>query len=126
MIFAGFLILSIRSISLVIMGISPDFVFPGLGGSLGAVYNLFKDYAASMVLIACIIAAFRRGILKPERYAVPERYGKDHTAEAVFVLGLISTLMLSESLFEASAAAAQLKEGLHAEFIAPLCLAWFF
>jgi len=125
-IFAGFLILSIRSTSLVIIGIDPDFVFPGLGGGLGVVYSLLKDYAATAVLVACIIAMVRRGIIKPARYAVPERYGKDHTGEAVFVLCLISILMISESLFEASAAAAQIQKGLHAEVIAPLSLAWFF
>ncbi len=124
--FAGFLVLSIRSTSLVIIGISENFVFPGLRGPLGLVYNLFKDYAASMVLVSCVIAMIRRGIIKPVRYAVPERYGKDHTSEAVFVLCLISTLMISESLFEASAAVAQAQKGLHAEFIAPLSLAWIF
>ncbi len=126
MIFAGFLVLSIRSTSLVIIGISEGFVLPGLGGPLGVVYNLFKDYAATMVLVACCIAAYRRIVVKPERYAVPPKYGKDHTSEAVFVLGMISTLMISESLFEASAAVAQAREGLHAEFIAPLSLAWIF
>ena len=125
-IFAGFLILSIRSVSLVILGILPDFIFPGLGGPLGSLYNFFKDYAATLVLIACLIAAYRRVILKPERYAVPAHYGKDHTLEAVFVLGLISTLMISESIFEASAAIGQLSAGLHAEFIAPLSLSWIF
>ncbi len=124
--FAGFLVLSIRSTSLVIIGISENFVFPGLRGPLGLVYNLFKDYAASLVLLSCVIAMIRRGIIKPARYAVPERYGKDHTSEAVFVLCLISTLMISESLFEASAAVAQTQKGLHAEFIAPLSLAWVF
>jgi len=101
-IFAGFLILSIRSTSLVIIGFSDGFVLPGFGGLIGDVYNFFKDYAATFVLIACIIAAVRRGIYKPKRYAVPEKYGKDHTSEAVFVLGIISTLMISESLYEAS------------------------
>jgi Fe-S oxidoreductase len=124
--FAGFLVLSIRSTSLVIIGISENFVFPGLRGPLGLVYNLFKDYAASLVLVSCVIAMIRRGIIKPARYAVPERYGKDHTSEAVFVLCLISMLMISESLFEASAAVAQTQKGLHAEFIAPLSLAWIF
>ncbi|QTA93552.1 (Fe-S)-binding protein [Desulfonema magnum] len=124
MIFAGFIVLSVRSTSLVIIGISEDFVLPGLGGTLGHVYNFFKDYAATMVLVACVIAAYRRGIMKPARYAVPEQYGHDHTAEAVFVLGLISLLMLSESCFEASAVAANLQSGLHAEYLAPLSLAW--
>ncbi|MDM8525701.1 (Fe-S)-binding protein [Desulfococcaceae bacterium HSG8] len=126
MIFAGFVILSVRSTSLVIIGVSDDFVVPGLGGTLGHVYNFFKDYAATMVLIACIIAAVRRGIYKPARYAVPEQYGHDHTGEAVFVLCLISTLMISESLFEASEVAANLQSGAPAECLAPLSLAWLF
>jgi Fe-S oxidoreductase len=125
-IFAGFLILSIRSCSLVVMGIAPDFVMPGFGGVVGHIYSFLKDYAATGVLIACGIAAWRRAVVKPARYAVPAKYGKDHTAEALFVLGLISTLMISESLFEASAVAANLKAGLHAEFLAPLSLAWLF
>jgi Fe-S oxidoreductase len=111
---------------LVILGFSENFVLPGFSGIFGQIYNVLKDYAASWVLIACAIAAVRRGIFKPGRYAVPSRYGKDHTAEAVFVLGLISTLMISESLFEASWVAAQTQKGLHAEFPAPLSLAWFF
>ncbi len=46
-IFAGFLILSIRSVSLVIIGLSDGFVLPGFGGWLGDVYNFLKDYAAT-------------------------------------------------------------------------------
>jgi len=125
-IFAGFLILSIRSCSLVIMGIFPDFVMPGFDGVVGHIYNFLKDYAATAVLVACAIAAWRRGVVKPARYAVPAKYGHDHTAEALFVLGLISTLMISESLFEASSVAANTQAGLHAEFLAPLSLAWLF
>ena len=126
MIFAGFLVLGIRSTSLVVIGLSEGFVLPGLGGPLGVVYNFFKDYAATMVLVACCLAAYRRIVVKPERYAVPSKYGKDHTSEAVFVLGMISTLMISESLFEASAVVAHAQQGLHVEFIAPLSLAWIF
>jgi len=125
-IFSGFLILSIRSTSLVIIGFSDGFVLPGFGGALGSIYNFFKDYAATFVLIACIIAAIRRGIYKPERYAVPEKYGKDHTAEAVFVLGIISTLMISESLFEASELAYEFALTGHDHFLAPLSLVWIF
>jgi Fe-S oxidoreductase len=125
-IFAGFIILGARSTQLVILGFYENFVLPGFSGALGQIYSVIKDYAATWVLIACVIAAIRRGILKPERYAVPPRYGKDHTAEAVFVLGLISTLMISESLFEASQVAALTQKGVQAEFPAPLSLAWTF
>jgi Fe-S oxidoreductase len=125
-IFAGFLILSIRSTSLVIIGMSDGFVLPGLDGSLGTVYNIMKDYAATAVLVACIIAAYRRGIKKPARYAVPEKYGHDHTAEAVFVLGIIATLMISESMFEASAVAYNYQTLGNAHFPAIFSLAWIF
>ena len=125
-IFAGFLILSIRSVSLVIIGFSDGFVLPGFGGLLGDVYNVLKDYAATGVLIACIVAGIRRGIFKPKRYAVPEKYGKDHTAEAVFVLCVISTLMITESLFEASEFAYEFQHTGQEHFLAPLSLVWIF
>ncbi len=125
-IFAGFLVLSVRSSSLVIVGLSDGFVLPGFDGIIGAVYNFFKDYAATGVLIACVIAAIRRGIYKPKRYAVPEALGKDHTAEAVFVLGIISTLMISESLFEASELAYAFQQTGQSHFVAPLSLVWVF
>ncbi len=121
MIFIGFLVLSIRSTELVIIGLSADFHMPFMDGILGSLYNIIKDYAATMVLIACIMAAYRRLIVKPERYKVPEKYGKDHTWEAIFVLGLISALMVAESLFEASHVAASGED----VFLAPLSLVWF-
>jgi Fe-S oxidoreductase len=124
--FAGFLILGARSTQLVFLGFADGFVLPGFGGFFGAFYNILKDYAATWVLIAVIIAAVRRGIIKPTRYAVPPRYGREHTWEALLVLGLIATLVTSESLFEASLIAAQAQKGLHAEFVAPLTLVWFF
>jgi Fe-S oxidoreductase len=126
MLFAGFIILSIRSSSLVIIGIHDGFVFPGLKGALGHVYNFLKDYAATMVLIAALMAAYRRAVVKPKRYDVPEKYGKPHTGEALFVLAMIAGLMITESLFEGTMAAAAVKKGLEPEFIAPLTLAWLF
>jgi Fe-S oxidoreductase len=125
LIFVGFLILSIRSVAMVIIGIDPKFEVPGMYGALEDLYTISKDYAATWVFIACIVAAIRRGYFKPQRYAVPKRYGKDHTLEAIFVLVLICILMISESLFEASLAAAQHKESLAVQVIAPFSLAWF-
>ncbi len=124
--FAGFLILSIRSLEMVVIGIYPGFVFPGLDGWLGSLYNFIRGYAATAVLVVALMAMWRRGVTKPERYAVPAKYGKDHTGEAVFVLAMIATLMLSESLFEGSLVASQLQMNVHAEFLAPLSLGWIF
>ena len=124
--FAGFLILGARSTQLVFIGFVDGFTLPGFGGGFGDFYNVLKDYAATWVLIAVAIAAVRRGIIKPPRYAVPPQYGREHTWEALLVLGLIATLVISESLFEASLIAAEIQKGLHAQFAAPLTLVWFF
>ncbi len=122
-IFFGFLILLIRTASLVVIGFWADFGIPGF---TSGPYVIIKDYAATIVLIACVIAAVRRGIFTPERYKVPEKYGHDHTKEAVFVLAVISTLMLSESLFEAALIAAEMQKGGHVTYAAPLTLVWIF
>lgn len=126
-IFFGFLSLALRSNQLVIIGMFNDFVVPGFGGILGKIYNVVKDYMATAVFCACLVAAIRRGIFQPDRYAVPKRFGKDHTAEAVFVLAIIMTLMCSESMFESALVAAEVKSGAeHVAFLAPGTLAWFF
>ena len=124
--FAGFLILALRSLEMMFLGIIPGFSMPGLGGVLGMAYGILRTYAATWVLIVALAAMVRRGIVQPARYTVPAKYGKAHTAEAVFVLGLICTLVISESLFEGSQVAAQLQMGLHTEYLPPVTLAWGF
>ena len=105
-VFFGFLVLAIRSTELVLLGIIEGFTMPGLGGVFGDLYHVVKDVAATAVLVAVVIMAIRRVFFRPARYAVPEHLGKDHTPEALLVLGLIAILMVSESLFEASRLAA--------------------
>lgn len=125
-IFAGFLVLAVRSISLIMLGISDRFVMPGFSGGFGHLYDVLKDYTATLVFIAVVIATVRRGIFKPARYAVPAKYGKEHTGEALVVLGLIALLMVSESLFEGSQAAIQTQQNQAAVATLPLTLAWVF
>ena len=125
-VFFGFLTLAARSTQLVILGFVDGFTLPGLGGALGQVYNVLKDYAGTAVFVCAVLLAIRRTAFKPERYEVPERYGKDHTPEAIFVLGLIGTLLVSESLFDASLVAAQAALGQPTHFLPPLTLGWFF
>ena len=72
------------------------------------------------------MASYRRLVTKPARYDVPAKYGKPHTAEAVFVLGMIATLMIMEGLFEGSMVAAQKQLGMEYHMLPPLTLAWFF
>ena len=37
-----------------------------------------------------VVAAVRRIVFKPARYAVPAKYGKGHTVDAIFLLALIA------------------------------------
>jgi len=123
--FAGFIIISLRSITLVMLGISEGFELPGLSGLAGEVYGIIKNFATTLVLMAALVAIVRRGVFKPKRYAVPPNYGKDHTWEAVFVLMLILGLVTCDMVFEGSLAAAQIQQGLAAETLVPATGTWF-
>ncbi len=106
LIFAGFILLAIRAFDVLIVGVSQNFVMPGLSGEAGRIYEAVTDYAATVVFLCMMFAIVRRLVFKPARYAVPARYGKAHTADAVFLLALIAILMVADSLFEAAKAAA--------------------
>jgi Fe-S oxidoreductase len=125
-VFFGFLTLAARSTQLVILGFIDGFTLPGFNGAFGHFYNAAKDYAGTAVFVSAVILAVRRLAFKPARYDVPERYGKDHTPEAILVLGLICTLLVSESLFDASLVAAQAAAGQPTHWLPPLTLGWFF
>ena len=123
-IFAGFLVLAIRAFSVLIVGVSQDFVMPGLSGRSGYIYDIITDYAATIVFLCMVIAVIRRLVFKPVRYAVPARYGKSHTADAVFLLSLIALLMLADSLFVAVKIASQSSTGQPIEVLATFSLPW--
>ncbi len=122
--FAGFILLATRAFSVLILGVSPNFVMPGLSGRAGHIYGIITDYAATVVFACMVVAAIRRVIFKPARYAVPEKHGKSHTVDAIFLLALIAILMAADSLFAASKAAYQVQQGQPAEFLATLSLPW--
>jgi Fe-S oxidoreductase len=122
-IFAGFLILATRAFYLLIFGLAQDFT---PSGPVARSYDVVADYASTIVFLAVSAAALRRIVYKPARYAVPEKYGTGHPVDAIFLLGLIALLMCSESLFEASRAALQLRQGVEVEFLPAMSLAWFF
>ncbi len=124
LIFAGFLILVARAFSLLILGVTDHFVLPGSTGTTGHLYDIARDYAATVVLLCMIVAAVRRGIVKPRRYRVPENRGQDHTPDAIFLLALIGILMAADGLFAATLAASQAQQGLPVEFLATFSLPW--
>ena len=126
LIFAGFLLLAARAFTLLIVGVSPGFVMPGLGGEAGRIYNLITDYAATVVFMCMVVAALRRMVFKPARYEVPAKFGKSHKADAIFLLGLIALLMAADSLFAASEAAVRVQRAESVEALAFLSLPWIF
>lgn len=120
LVFAGFLLLATRAFSL-ILGISDTSL---LSGTAAHIYDTVRCYATTVVFLCMVIAATRRLVFKPARYAVPSQFGKAHTADAIFLLGLIAILMLADSTYEASQAAAQAQQGASVEFLAVLSLPW--
>ncbi len=123
-IFAGFIVLALRAFTVLIVGVSENFVMPGLSGRAGVIYNTVTDYAATVVFLCMVIAIIRRLVFKPARYAVPARYGKAHTADAIFLLALIAILMVADSLFAAAKAAAEAQQGQPFEVLAIFSLPW--
>lgn len=124
LIFAGFIILATRAFSVLALGVSASFELPGLSGKAGHIYGIVADYASTVVFLCMILAAIRRLVFKPARYAVPARYGKGHPADAIFLLALIAILMAADGLFEGSKAAALVQQGQSAVFLPLLSLPW--
>lgn len=94
LIFWGFCILIIRSLTLYGEGFVKGYQLPFLGDEflLGYLYIALKDIMEGIVLLMVIYAIFRRAVLKPERL--------HNTWEAYFVLGMIGVLMISDLLLD--------------------------
>jgi Fe-S oxidoreductase len=123
LVFAGFILLISRAIALLISGVSESLV-PALPGVAGHVYGTVGDYATTVVFLAMVVAAVRRMVFKPARYAVPAKDGKGRARDAIFLLALIALVMLADSLFEGSKAASQAQQGQAVEYLAVLSLPW--
>ena len=124
LIFSGFILLAVRAFTVLIVGVKPDFVMPGVSGETGHFYEVLTDYAATVVFLCMAFAIVRRVVFKPVRYEVPARFGKAHKADAIFLLSLIALLMAADSLFEAARAAGQAQLAHTAEFGALFSLPW--
>jgi Fe-S oxidoreductase len=124
--FSGFILLAARAFTVLFVGVWPNFAIPGLSGETARFYEGLTDYAATIVFLCMIFAIVRRLVFKPARYAVPARFGKAHTADAVFLLALIAILMVADSLFEGSKAAALAQQGTPPGIETVLSLPWMF
>lgn len=94
LIFWGFCILLIRSVSLYGEGFARGFQLPFLGENhlAGYLYLALKDIMEGIVLIMVLFAFFRRVVLKPDRL--------HNSWEAYLVLGMIGLLMISDLLYD--------------------------
>ncbi len=90
LIFGGFMVLTVRSIALVVEGLVPGFVL--LPGRLGDVYTLVKDVFEVLTILGVGLAAFRRAFARPKRL--------DLTWDAWLILFLIALLMVTDLLAE--------------------------
>jgi Fe-S oxidoreductase len=94
LIFAAFLILGARTITLFGMGFSPHFHLPllGPGTAIGGAYAFVKDLAVLLALFAALAFIWRRVVTKPDRVT--------RSWEGVLILGFIAGLMVTDILFE--------------------------
>jgi len=97
--FAGFLVLTVRVLSLVVEGLVPGFQL--LPGRAGDVYTLLKDVFEVLVLIGVGMAVCRRAFARPWRL--------DLTMDAWLILFLIALLILADLVSEGA------KVALHTE-----------
>ena len=96
LIFWGFCVLLIRSVTLFGEGYKMGFHLPLLGDEylLGYLYIFIKDIMEGIVLLMVLYAIFRRVLLKPERM--------HNTFEAYLILFMIGILMISDLLYDGS------------------------
>ena len=110
LLFAGFMILSLRSLTMIGLGFSEGFHLPLMGGLAGVIYEAIKDYAVFIVLVVCIIAIVRRAVFHPARYEHPGG-GGGHGSEAYVILGAVSALMITDMMFDGSSLVAMARAG---------------
>jgi Fe-S oxidoreductase len=89
-IFSGFLVLTVRTVALVVEGLIPGFVL--LRGSAGNAYMLVKDVFEILTLLGVGMAGFRRLFARPKRL--------DLSMDAWLILFLIAFLLVTDLLAE--------------------------
>ena len=90
LLFGGFVVLTVRTLALVVEGLVPGFVL--LPGRLGDLYSLAKDVVEVLVLVGVAMAVYRRAFARPARL--------DLTADAWFILFLIALLISADLVAE--------------------------
>ncbi len=90
LIFYGFVVLSLRSLGLIVEGLVPAFHMTEALGRFGLGYQATKDVFEVLVLLGLALSAFRRLVMKPWRL--------ENSADAWATLSLIGGLMVTDLL----------------------------
>jgi Fe-S oxidoreductase len=93
-IFAGFVVLLLRSLMLWGRGFSPTFNLWVLGPSqpLGAAYEFAKDTLATLVICGTLVFFYYRLVVKPKRMAL--------SGEGLLILAIIFTMMVADMAYD--------------------------
>ncbi len=91
LIFWGFCVLSLRTITFFGLGFRDNFVLPGLHGALGTAYNFTYNLFLILVTLACVYGLYRRLVIKPKRLTA--------SVEAIVILCVILGLCFTDFLF---------------------------
>ncbi|HET7451992.1 MAG TPA: (Fe-S)-binding protein, partial [Thermoanaerobaculia bacterium] len=92
LIFSGFVVLAVRTVSLVVEGLVPRFA--PFSGFLGHGYNALKDLIELLVFVGVGMAAWRRLFARPKRL--------DPSLDAWLILFLIDLLIVTDLVADAS------------------------
>ena len=122
LIFAGFILLAMRAFTVLIVGVSPNFVMPGLSGEPGTYTKSPPTTPPRWYSSAWYSPSFAAWCSSPRDMKCRQSFGKAHKADAIFLLALIAILMVADSLFEAAKAAGQAQQGMLN--LAALSLPW--
>jgi Fe-S oxidoreductase len=92
--FAAFLVLGVRTVTLFGVGFSESFHLPGLGpdSALGHAYDVVKDVVVVAAMVGAAGFLWRRLVTRPDRLTA--------SAEGSVILGFILGLMLTEFCFD--------------------------
>jgi len=101
LLFAGFVVLLVRTVALVVEGLVPGFVL--LPGRAGDAYTLAKDVFEVLVLVGVVMAVTRRAFARPARL--------DLTNDAWLILFLIFLLIAADLVSEGARVALAAKGG---------------
>jgi Fe-S oxidoreductase len=105
LIFYGFLVVSLRTISMVLEGLFAGWELPFLHSPVGHAYLFSKDVFELLVLVGLGFAIWRRGVQRKDRVV--------QSFSAWLVIGLIATLMITDLASEGARIAAGAMEGAH-------------